>query len=162
MEYVSPQRPTQRIARRNSSSTEQESGITLVAECQEARSYPLYASSSLAINSASQSSVAEDDLVRFKKTLYALSSANRDEEAIAEALDYFDDRLIRRDFRECERALLQLEPSKLSTSTMVSILGITARTRELKSRARFYELSFKEIARLKGRNYALQLLTKYQ
>jgi hypothetical protein len=103
----------------------------------------------------------EDELPIFEANLYALCKAKRDREAIAEALDYFDDRLIARQFTDCNRALHQLQVAKLASSVMVSILGITIRAKS-KSRAIFFERAFQEIARLKGKKYAIELLAKYR
>lgn len=104
----------------------------------------------------------EDETRVFEQTLYALCKANRRREAIAEALNFFDDRLIGREFRECDRALRQLQVSKLASSVLVSVLGVTLRAKQLKGRAIFFERAFQEVARQKGKGYARELLAKYQ
>lgn len=104
----------------------------------------------------------EDRFVIFAKTLYALCKAGRIREAVAEAIDYFDDGLLAGEFRECDRALRQLEITRLAPSVMVSILGITIRARKLKGRAIFFQRSNEAIAKQKGKRYASELLTKYR
>ncbi len=104
----------------------------------------------------------QDEYADFEQTLYALCKVNRDREAIAEALDYFDDRLITGKFKDCDLALQRLQAGKLASSVLVSILGITIRAKKLKGRALFFERSFQEIARQKGKKYASELLTKYR
>jgi hypothetical protein len=104
----------------------------------------------------------EDEFGVFEHKLYALCKVNRNREAIAEALDYFDDRLIAGRFRECAGALRQLQVTKLAPSVMVSILGITVWAKILKGRAIFFDSAFHEIARQKGSRYASELLAKYR
>jgi hypothetical protein len=104
----------------------------------------------------------EDQFVTFAKTLYILCRVGRTREAIAEALDYFDDRLLAGEFRECDRALRQLDVARLAPSVMVSILGITIRAKKLKGRSIFFERSSQAIANQKGKRYASELLTKYR
>ncbi len=104
----------------------------------------------------------EDEVAVFQQNLDAHCTVNRHREAIAEALDYFDDRLIAGHFRDCDRALRQLQVAKLASSVMVSILGITIRAKTLKGRAIFFERAFQEIARRKGKKYASELLAKYR
>ena len=104
----------------------------------------------------------EDEVKGFQQKLYALCKVNRKREAIAESLDYFDNRLISRQFRECDRALRQLQVAKLASSVMVSILGITIHAKKLKGRAIFFEQAFQEITRQKGKKYASELLAKYR
>ena len=65
----------------------------------------------------------------FLINLYALCKVNRKFEAIDEALDYFDERLVAGQFSDCDRALRQLQVGKLASSVIVSILGITIRAR---------------------------------
>src|SRR5438105_1164681 len=96
----------------------------------------------------------EDEFGEFANYLYALCIVNRDREAIAESLDYFDDRLTARRFRECDRAFRQLQTGKLASSVLVSILGITVRAKALKARGSFYERAFEEISKRKGKKYA--------
>ena len=103
----------------------------------------------------------EDESAVFQQNLYALCKANRKREAIAEALDYFDERLLAGQFRDCNRTLHQLQVDKLASSVMVSILGITICAKKLKGRAIFFERAFQEIARQKGKRYAIELLAKY-
>lgn len=104
----------------------------------------------------------KDEFVVLEQNLFALCKANRKREAIAEALDYFDDRLLAGQFRDCDRALRQLQVAKLASSVMVSILGITIRAKQLKSRALFFDRVFREVARQKGKRYANELLLKYR
>jgi hypothetical protein len=104
----------------------------------------------------------EDELTAFEQKLYALCKVNRDREAIALALDYFDDQLIAMQFRTCDRALLRLQVAKLAAAVLVSILGITIRAKTLKGRERFFERAFQEIARKKDKKYATELLAKYR
>jgi hypothetical protein len=104
----------------------------------------------------------QDEFEVFEQTLHALCKVNRDREAIAESLNYFDDRLSGRRFRECNRALHQLHVDRLASSVLVSILGMTVPVKALAGRASFYERSFQEIARRKGKKYARELLAKYR
>lgn len=104
----------------------------------------------------------EDEVRVLQQKLSALCKANRKREAIAEALAFFDDRLIARRIRDCDRAFRQLQVTELAASVMVSILGITIRAKELKGRAIFFERVFQEIARVKGKRYAKELLAKYR
>jgi hypothetical protein len=104
----------------------------------------------------------DDEGTIFRINLYALCKVERKREAIAEALNYFDSRLIARRFSDCDRALLQLDVTRLASSVIVSILGITLRAKHLKCRAIFFERAMREIARQKGRQYARELLTKYR
>jgi hypothetical protein len=103
----------------------------------------------------------EDEFAVLASNLYALCKAKRDREAIAEALDYFDDLLIARRFTDCNRALRELQVAKLSSSVMVSILGITLCAKS-KSRTIFFERTFQDITRKKSRRYASELLGKYR
>ncbi|MBL8792310.1 MAG: hypothetical protein JNM56_00240 [Planctomycetia bacterium] len=103
-----------------------------------------------------------DDVAVLKQDLYALCRVDRRRDAIARALDFFDDRLLAGDFRDCDRALRQLEVAKLSPSVLVSILGITIRAKKLECRDSFYQRALEEIARQKGKKYATELLTKYR
>jgi len=104
----------------------------------------------------------EDQYAAFEQTLYALCKAKRDREAIAEALDYFDDRLTSGRFADCNRAFRQLQVARLASSVLVSILGVSVRQKKSRSRANFFKRSFHEIARQKGMKYAIELLFKYR
>jgi hypothetical protein len=120
---------------------------------------PLNPPSWLLLNNATS---PPDEFGVFEQTLYALCKVNRDREAIAEALNYFDGRLIARQFKDCERAFRQLQVGKLASSVLVSILGITIHAKHVKGRSIFFEQAFQEIARQKGKRYASELLAKYR
>jgi hypothetical protein len=112
----------------------------------------------------SEEQEAEKRAFDFMERLYALCKLGERGEAIARALDFFDDLLIDGRFFECGRALGLLNPKKLAPSVIVSVLGITIRAKQVlgTARASFYQLGLQEVTRLKGKKYANELLGKYR
>ncbi len=104
----------------------------------------------------------EQEIEDFKKAVYALCKADQEDEAIMEAMTFFNRHLRQRQFSKCAKVLNSLEVEKLARSVMVSILGITIRAKKLAGRDEFYSRSYTEIARQKGNKYARDMLTKYR
>ena len=78
-------------------------------------------------------------------------------------LDYFDDRLIRRQFLECDEAIARIDVSQVDSSVLVSVLGITLAAKErLLKRKGFFDRVFAEIKKRKSWWYARSLLNKYK
>lgn len=94
--------------------------------------------------------------------VYTLCQSGRQREANAQALDYFDDRMIAGRFPECDSTLSLLLPARLAPSTIISLLSITYHARRvLPARAKFYRAAFDEVARAEGKAYAKELLEQY-
>jgi hypothetical protein len=112
--------------------------------------------------SENKSVAQEGSFEKFRNGLYALCKINKTQEAIADALDYFDDNLIAGHPENCNRAFLELDARSLSPAVLVSILGITIRAKNVPGRNGFYRKALHEIARQKGEKYAAELLSKYR
>ena len=98
----------------------------------------------------------------FSANLQDLSRKNRRAEAIDLALEYLDGLLAEGRADDLELTMHTLNPERLATSIVVSILGITRKANHSPARQQFFALSMKYITRLKGPRYASELLAKYR
>lgn len=115
-------------------------------------------------------SKAKSDMARINAFLIRLYALGRHGEdlaqrrlAIDESLRYFNSVLNEESFQICDETMRRIDIERIPSSVMVSILGITLPGKtQLHQRHDFFLRVYAEIARLKGRKYANELLTKYR
>ena len=99
----------------------------------------------------------------FLQMIYRLDSKGSTRLAVDLLIDQMDDALNAGDFDACESVLGQADTTKLSDSSLVTLLGITlAAKRQLWQRRRFFEQAWASIAARRSPDGAEKLLAKYR
>lgn len=103
------------------------------------------------------------DAVEFLDGVYSLDRLGRPRPAVARVIDFLDDLLCRGRFRGCDEVLAHADETRLSPSSIVSILGITFAARgKLNERRAFYARALEQLRKIRGDSGAERLLGKYE